>query len=358
MPGGELSEAQRVYILAQADADVSTREISETLGCTQRAVQKIIARWKSTTHHTRNDRMGRPPILTSRDHRRLLIIVKRDPTIEYSTLRTAAGLDGDETTPPVSFRTIARALASTNYSKYRAARRPKINANTAKLRYNWALQWANFDWDHTTLKFSDECSIARGSGRNPRWVWRLPTDKWRHEMVEEIGTSRQPARMVWASIWMTPGGGIGRSPLVIMARDASARRNGYTSLSYTMALEEGLRNKYRPGELFMQDNAPIHTAHCSREWLELHGVHTIDWPPYSPDLNLIEHLWWALKKQLHKLKPYLDNIGDSDSEWVEFELGLKEAWAAIPEKLVRDLITSMPRRINAVLQAKGYQTRY
>ena len=121
MPGGELSEAQRVYILAQADADVSTREISETLGCTQRAVQKIIARWKSTTHHTRNDRMGRPPILTSRDHRRLLIIVKRDPTIEYSTLRTAAGLDGDETTLLVLFRTIARALASTNYSKYRAA---------------------------------------------------------------------------------------------------------------------------------------------------------------------------------------------------------------------------------------------
>ena len=78
--------------------------------------------------------MGRPPILTSRDHRRLLIIVKKDPTIEYSALRTAAGLNGDRTTPPISFRTIARALASTNYSKYRAARRPKINATTAKLR--------------------------------------------------------------------------------------------------------------------------------------------------------------------------------------------------------------------------------
>jgi hypothetical protein len=90
---------------------------------------------------------------------------------------------------------------------------------------------------------------------------------------------------------MTPGGGIGRSPLVIMARDALARRTGYTSLSYTMALEEGLRNKYRLGELFMQDNALIYTAYCSREWLELYGVYTIDWPPYSLDLNLIEHLW-------------------------------------------------------------------
>jgi transposase len=89
---------------------------------------------------------------------------------------------------------------------------------------------------------------------------------------------------------MTLGGGIRRSPLVIMARDALARRNGYTSLSYTIALKEGLRNKYRLGELFMQDNALIHTAYYLREWLELHGVHTINWPLYSPDLNLIEHL--------------------------------------------------------------------
>ena len=143
-----------------------------------------------------------------------------------------------------------------------------------------------------------------------------------------------------------------------MTCDALAKRNGYTSLSYTRALEEGLRDYYRPGELFMQDNALIHTAHHSREWLELHGVHTIDWPPYSPDLNPIEHLWWSLKKELYKRKPHLDHMGGSESDWAEFEMGLKEAWAAIPEKLVRSLITSMPRRINAVLQARGYQTRY
>ena len=104
-------------------------------------------------------------------------------------------------------------------------------------------------------------------------------------MVEEKETSQQPARMVWAAIWMTPGGKIGRSPLVIMTCDALAKRNGYTSLSYTRALEEGLRDYDRPGELLMQDNAPIHTAHRSREWLEVHGVHTTDWPPYSPNLN-------------------------------------------------------------------------
>ncbi|KAI1676019.1 Transposase [Pyrenophora tritici-repentis] len=143
-----------------------------------------------------------------------------------------------------------------------------------------------------------------------------------------------------------------------MTRDVSANRRGYTARSYIQALEEGLLDNYSPGEWFMQDNAPIHTATHSRDWLEDHGVATMDWPPYSPDLNPIEHLWWALKKKLHDLHPEFDTIGDSAEEWEAFENGLVEAWFAIPDTLIASLILSMPQRIRAVIQAKGYQTKY
>jgi transposase len=41
--------------------------------------------------------------------------------------------------------------------------------------------------------------------------------------------------------------------------------------------------------VFMQDNAPIHTAHIIKDWLEEMAIEVLEWPPYSPDLNPIEH---------------------------------------------------------------------
>jgi hypothetical protein len=298
-------------------------------------------------------------MLSSRDHRRLQRVTRQKPKIEYRKLMEEAGIkDPGSTYPRVSRRTIQRAMAEQGYRKFIAKRRPKINKPTAILRRQLAIDWQGFDWRRRWFKFSDECSIARGSGHNTPWVWRLPDEKWSHEMVEEVTTARQPARMVWASISLTPGGRVWRSPLVVMSRDETTARRGYTAQSYIQALEEGLQGNYRPGQWFMQDNAPIHTALASREWLESHGVATVNWPPYSPDLNPIEHLWWALKKKLHELHPEFDYMGDSQAEWDVFEEGLHEAWAAIPDSLISELIRSMPRRLDAVRQAKGYQTKY
>ena len=119
-------------------------------------------------------------------------------------------------------------------------------------------------------------------------------------MITELPTGRQPAQMVWACIWLDERGRPRRSNLVIMERDPNAPRGGYSAQSYIKTLRKGLLPHWRRSQLFMQDNARIHTARAVRAFLAEHGITVINWPPYSPDLNPIEHLWWVLKKLIYK----------------------------------------------------------
>jgi hypothetical protein len=77
---------------------------------------------------------------------------------------------------------------------------------------------------------------------------------------------------------------------VIIERDPKSPCNGYSARSYVKTLERGLLPFYKPGEIFMQDNARIYTAHIVQEFFISHSIHVMDWPPFLPDLNLIEHM--------------------------------------------------------------------
>lgn len=60
-----------------------------------------------------------------------------------------------------------------------------------------------------------------------------------------------------------------------------------------------------PGQTVLLDNASFHKSTKTRELIESAGCTLLFLPPYSPDLNPIEHCWHTLKSRLRKLQPPL-----------------------------------------------------
>ncbi len=101
--------------------------------------------------------------------------------------------------------------------------------------------------------------------------------------------------------------------------------------------------------IFQQDLAPAQTAKSTKSWLNDHGVGVLDWPANSPDLNPIENLLGIVKRKMRNKRPK-----NAD----ELKATVKETWASIPPQQCHKLITSMPRRIEAVIKAKRAPTKY
>ena len=100
---------------------------------------------------------------------------------------------------------------------------------------------------------------------------------------------------------------------------------------------------------FQQDNDPKHTAKTTQELLQDKSLNVLEWTSQSPELNLIEHLWRDLKIAVQRRS--LFNL-------TELERICREEREKLPKYRCAKLLASYPRRLNAVIAAKGASTKY
>ncbi len=148
--------------------------------------------------------------------------------------------------------------------------------------------------------------------------------------------------MVWGAL------GFGRrSQLVIINGNLTAIRYINTVLSAQIVPYF----QQHPNAIFMHDNARPHVAGVCQAYLQQHNVNVLDWPPYSPDMNPIEHLWDHLDRKVRARVPQPQNHA-------QLRQALIEEWHRYPKHQINRLITSMPCRVESLVRANGLHTRY
>jgi hypothetical protein len=92
--------------------------------------------------------------------------------------------------------------------------------------------------------------------------------------------------------------------------------------------------------ILMNDNARPHTAQIVRQYLYEVRIVIVNWPARSADLNPIEHLWDNMGRSLKTLHQPYRNL-----EYID-------------QNEIRTLTSSIGRRCQAVINARGGNTRY
>lgn len=332
----ELSVDLRDRIILLHKQRMSQRQIANHLNISKTAVQYNLNKFKETGSTKNMKRSGRPRKTSWREDKQLRDLCKANRSDSASELLR-------KWKKKVSEKTVRRRLNSMGYLSRKAKTKPFISKSQAKKRLTWARKhemWNVDDWKNVI--FSDETRICIGFGDNVgQRVRRKPNEKF-HKQCLKSSVKFPQGVMIWGCI-----GSRGTGSICILNRTMNTE-------VYVDVLEHKLlptvEKYFGDGNfIFQQDNASCHKSNNSKKWLEENNVPVLEWPANSPDMNPIESLWNILKRNVRNKAP--QTLGQLKEDIVS-------CWNEIPSDTCAKLIEQMPRRIKALIKAKGGPTKY
>jgi transposase len=329
----QISRQIKELIIKMHRQGKSQRFIAQNFEISRGAVRGIVKKFLKYGTIENMKKSGRPNKTSIREQKKLCNISISNPFYSASQLHKNWHPSSN-----VSLSTVKRILRKYKLFGRVAAQKPLLTKRHINARFLWCKtyqHWCMADW--RKVIFSDECRIELFPSTR-RMVRRPVKARYRKEFTSNTKHCGGSGLMLYGAIKSS-----GQRCLVRCQKSVNSQE-------YIQVLQTGLLPMYNINDYLIQDSAPCHTSKTTQDFLEKKGVCVIsDFPPVSPDINIIENMWSLLKNRVacHSVKTLNELWAVCENEWQD-----------IPNDTVQKLYDSIPSRIQAILKSKGHSTKY
>ncbi|UYV71905.1 hypothetical protein LAZ67_9001013 [Cordylochernes scorpioides] len=326
----------RGMVIGLKRAGWSIRQIAADTHLGASTVHRLWRRWLEQENVAIYRNVGATRVTSARLDRRIL---RQAVAAPQATCTAILQHVQDTLDHSISTVTISRRLVAHGLHSCRPLRRLPLTPPNRRQRLEWCRARSTWMTEWHRVVFSDESRFCLSSDSRRVRVWRRRGERSNPAAIVERPTVRQRGIMVWGAIAYDS-----RSPLLRIQGTMTAQRYVDDVLRpVTLPYLQGV-----PNALYQQDNARPHTARISQQALQ--DVQMLPWPPYSPDLSPIEHVWDIIGRRLHALP----QPRSEDELWQMVE----REWRAIPQDAIRTLIDSLPRRVAECIAVRDEEAGY
>jgi transposase len=339
MPG-YTTPTTKARICRDKAAGLHEAEIAEKFGLHRTTVVRIVKKYaKSEAYYDVKPKSGRPRKFKANDVRMAVRALARTDAHDVADLQR-------KYFPDINAQTIRTRLQACGLRAYVRRTKPFLTEAHKQKRLEWAeahADWSADDWKAVVFSDESKFNIFGSDGRS--WCWRRQGEEFDERYTKKVVKHGGGHVMVWGCITAE---GLGRISRIDGNMDATL----YVEIlndDFLGTLSDLAINK--TSIYFQQDNDPKHTSNLAKEWFQKKKVDKLDWPANSPDMSIIEHVWDYLDRRVRTRTSLPRNR-------TELWDALVEEWGNVEEDYITRLYESMPRRVQALLDAKGGHTKY
>ena len=322
-----LSQDEMNRGIGMLHSGLSQRHVANVLGVSQSVVSRMWNRFITTRNVRHLHDGGRERSTNEVQDRFLVVQARRHQFDNATTLRrdfqNATGVR-------ISTQTIRNGLHDAGLRSRRPAIWVPLTRYHVQMRLAWArdhVTWTQNDW--APVLFTDESRFSVDFTDRRARVWRIPNERFAPVCVAEHAQGKTDLHVI-------DNGTLTALMYVNQILDVYVR-------PYAGAVGENF--------ILMDDNARAHRARITDQYLEQATIVRMEWPARSPYLNPIEHAWDMLQTAVSSRPVQPASVQ-------ELRQALLEEWDQIQQYKIRRLISSMRRRCQAVIEARGHHTRY